>query len=379
MIYFDNNATTPPLPDVVDEVARAMSHEFGNPSSTHSIGVLARKALWSARERVASFLDALSESVVFVSGGTEANNLVLSSVVASRRRPRIVTTPVEHSSVLGALTSFGVDNCEVVALGVDASGRISLTELGDALTQPTDVVSVQWANSETGVIQPIDEIHRICHANAVPLHTDAAQAVGRIHLSVRETPVDFLTFSGHKIHGPKGTGVVYARDPVTLRRILFGGSQEFGLRAGTENSSGLMGLAKACEIRERSLDDAIGHMRALRERFECGLRELHTGIRVNGSDAPRVCNTANVLFGGVDGHGLVAQLDQRKIFCSQTSACRSHRPEPSYVLRAMGLSEDDAYASVRFGFSVLNNNAEVDAVLSDVDQIYRRLRSMMDF
>lgn len=354
--------------------------EYSNASSGHGLGQRARHLLWEARERVAIFIGATPEFLIFTSGGTEANNLVLTSFsYVNNRSSRILTTPVEHSSVLKTVAVLEYQGCEIIKIPVDPIGRISLFHLESALSKPTDLVSIQWANNETGVIQPMEAIASICHERGVPLHTDAAQAVGKLPISLQDVPIDFLTFSGHKLHGPQGTGVVFVRNPKMLRPLLFGGEQEHGLRAGTENLPGILGLAKACEIRSAGFDIAIAHMQFLRDRFETKLSECIPGIIANGSGTPRVCNTSNLCFSGIDGQALVAQLDKRGIYCSQSSACTSHRPEPSYVLRAMGLSEDDAYASVRFSFSVLNTQGEVDQAIETIAEVHAQLRAFMEF
>ncbi|MBI2570974.1 MAG: aminotransferase class V-fold PLP-dependent enzyme [Candidatus Schekmanbacteria bacterium] len=241
----------------------------------------------------------------------------------------------------------------------------------------TPLLSVQWVCGETGVVQPLARLAAIAHRSGASLHVDAAQAVGRLPIDLAAFPgIDFLTFSGHKLHGPLGTGVLYAREPRSLTPLLLGGEQERGVRSGTENLPGIVGLALACELRRRGLPEAIARMRHLRDRFEARVIGEVVGAAVNGAGAPRVGNTSNLRFLGLDGQALLAQLDRRGIACSQGSACSSRRPQPSHVLRAMGLSEDEAFSSLRFSFSVLNTNEDVERAACAIKDATAQLRAL---
>ena len=252
-------------------------------------------------------------------------------------------------------------------------------DLREAVAEETALVSIQWVNSETGVIQPVEEFGRICSETGVPFHTDAAQAVGKLPVRLRDLPVDFASIAGHKFHGPPGTGALYLRGTARLGGLLDGGDQESGLRAGTENVPGIAGMGCAAGIRAGSLPETIVRLGRLRDLFESEIMDRCAGVSVNGGGAPRVCNTTNLLFDGVDGQALVAQLDQRGIRCSQSSACTNHRPEPSHVLRAMGLPEEEAYASVRFSMSVLNNEEQVTAAAAAVAEVVARIRAFSNW
>ena len=341
---------------------RVMGDEFGNPSSAHSTGERARKHLAEARNQVAGLLGVSPSRITFTSSGTESNNMAFYSRTRDKgRKCRLITTTVEHSSIRKMCSYLCINGVEIKLIRVDREGLIDLEELEKTINDNTTLVSVQWVNNETGVIQPIVEIGEICRRKGVPFHTDAAQAVGKLEMKVDELPIDFLSFTGHKIHGPQGAAVIYSRDRFMLAPILFGGFQEEGFRPGTENLPGIAGLGKAAEIRKNNLKEIITGMKELRDRFEAMILDFIPGTRVNGDMKKRVCNTTNILFGGIDGRKLVRELDQAGVRCSQSSACTNFEVSPSYVLCAMGLSEEEAYSSIRFSFSVENTFEEVDS------------------
>ena len=375
MIYLDNAATTPPLPAVVKAVADTMEANLGNPSSAHSRGELARNAIERARSAIANILSASDDAIVFTSGATEANNLAITSAVAAGNdRAKIITTTVEHSSVLAVVEAHENRGHEIDYVPVSSTGLIELDKLDRALSSGAMLLSIQWVNNETGVIQPVEDIAQIARARGVLLHIDAAQAVGKLPIDVTELGADYVSISGHKIHGPQGVGALYVRPGAHLEPQLLGGAQEAGRRAGTENVAGIAGFGIAAEISGSTLDTVRAHNRELRDWFERTLRMRIKAISINGGDAPRVEGASNVRFDGVDGQALVARLDQRGVICSQSSACTNQRPEPSYVLRAMGLSEEEAYASVCFNFSRLNTFSEVQAAATIIEETVAALR-----
>ncbi len=374
-IYLDNNATTRPLPEVREAILEALGVGFGNPSSAHSVGDRSREHVRRAREVVADLIGADRSQLVFTSGGTESNNMVLASaVMKSRKDPCVITTTVEHSSMLNMCEYLESQGVHVVYLDVDRKGNLDLKELESSISPNTVLVSIQWVNSETGVIQPIEAIGAICLARNVPFHTDAAQAVGKLQVELSKLPIDFASFTGHKFHGPQGVGALYARRPKALHPMFFGGQQENGLRAGTENVPGIMGLGKAAELRFRRLKELLEGLGSTRDHFERFLLSKVPNASVNGDPQNRICNTTNILFSGIDGQALVARLDQEGIQCSQSSACTNQRPEPSYVLRAMGLSEADAYSSVRFSVSQENSIEEVQMAAAKIVAQCEQLR-----
>jgi len=379
-IYLDNNATTLPASEVREAMWQTLCDGFGNPSSAHRAGDRVRVHLRGARRRVAELLGTGPEHVIFTGGGTEANNMVLFSAVA--RTPsvpcRIVTDCAEHSSVLVAAKYLQRQGIEIVVVPVARDGFVEFDALDQAVTPNTSLVSVQWVNNETGVVQPVEEIGALCRSRGVPFHTDACQAVGKLAIDLKQLPIDLLTLTAHKIHGPQGAGAVFAHDPAWLAPLLHGGPQEHGLRAGTENMSGIVGLGVAAEIRRQQFGKIVAKLRQLRDQFEQRVRKLVPDVTVNGNIERRVCNTTNLCFHGVDGQALVARLDQNGIRCSQSSACTNQRPEPSYVLRAMGLSEDDAYASVRFSIGVFNTEQGVETAAIAIRDLCQQLRGFSD-
>lgn len=376
--YFDNNATTRPLPEVVDAMVEILGARFGNASSAHSGGEAARQVLAKARASVADLVGAESEQIVFTSSGTEANNMAMLSGVVGNPSLGLLTSTIEHSSVVKMADNMENQGIDVYRLAPTGAGLIDVDSVAKAISNKKPaLVSVQWVNSETGVIQPIGEIAALCKDAGVLFHTDAAQAVGKLTVAVSEVDADFLTFTAHKFHGPAGIGVVYARDPASLKPVIHGGDQEDGLRAGTENLAGIIGTGVAADIRKQGLSSIARSLTDLRDTFELNLRSEFSWIDVNGSTRSRVCNTSNLHFSGIDGQALMARLDAIGVHCSQSSACTNLRPEPSYVLREMGLSEDEAYSSVRFSFGVYNTVAEVKDATSRIVPIIQQLRELL--
>ncbi|ACL55677.1 cysteine desulfurase family protein [Methylobacterium nodulans] len=364
-IYVDANATAAPLPEVVEAVASAMRSGLGNPASAHRAGGEARRAVEKAREQVGRLIDgAFSEDVAFVSGGTEANNTVLRHF-DERIAAVFFAARCEHASISRPLKRADQDG-RVIWLDVDSSGRIDAEGIRRraraAPRAQTYVLAIQAANSETGVIQPVEEIvteFRSAYDSAFIL-LDAAQAVGRVRLELNKLRADAISFSGHKLHGPQGTGaLILANSEAVVSPLLYGGGQERGLRSGTQNVPGIIGFGVAAERRTEEFLAASVTLRAIRDEFEGRLRQ-HLGNRVtfNGAVAPRVPNTSNVRFADVDGMQLLALLDARGVMASQGSACSSGRPEPSSTLTAMGLSTKEAFSSLRFSFSILNKIEE---------------------
>ena len=374
-IYLDNNATTEPLPEVREAMLEVLGAGFGNPSSTHSAGDRTRVDLLQAREVLAELIGSDSSQLFFTSSGTESNNTVFASVLRrGKNTSRLVTTHVEHSSILKMCEHLNTHGVQVVYLPVDRAGHLAIADIEAAVTRDTDLASVQWVNNETGVIQPVELIGRICHDRGVLFHTDAAQAVGKLDIDVEALPIDFLSLTAHKFHGPQGIGALYARDRQWLHPMFYGGPQEDGLRPGTENVPGIVGMGKAAALRREQFAQIQEKLGELRDRFETLVLGMMPKTEVNGDRDNRVCNTTNLLFRDVDGQALVAQLDQVGIRCSQSSACTNQRPEPSYVLQAMGLTEAEAYASVRFSVSEQNTFEEVEYAARKIAGICEKLR-----
>jgi len=301
----------------------------------------------------------MPENIVFGSGSTELNNWILFQH-CQRPGSHLITSSVEHTSVLRVAEVLAANQVEVTVLQADSDGLIDLQSLRNAICGRTSLVSLQWVNGETGVIQDVGQLAEVCAAAGIPFHVDGAQALGKVNMDMQATQIDFVTCSAHKLHGPQGVGASYCRDIKSLKASTVGGMQEFGLRAGTENVPGIVGFGVAAECRDDAFEEINDSVKALRDLFEKSVLAAIPLATVNGSQLKRVSNTANICFGGIDGEALVATLDRDGLRCSQSSACSSQIPEPSHVLVAMGLSEADAYSSVRFSFSQFSTRAEVE-------------------
>lgn len=352
-IYLDNNASSRVLPGVAEKVAEVLALT-GNASSPHSCGREIRREVEEARKLFAAFIGADAEEIVFTSSGTEANNMALVSAVAGVKKPKVVTTVVEHSSVKKMCSRLEIDGAEVARVGVGGGGIVDMEEMEKQIASGAAIVSVQWVNNETGVIQDVETIAAMCREKGVAFHTDAAQAPGKMPVDSRALGADFATFTGHKFNALAGCGAVFVKDRLMLGQMMFGGFQEGGFRPGTENVAGIAAMGKAAEIRAADVEDTARRLAEMRDFFEKTVLESVAGTSVNGDPERRVPNTANIVFRETDGEKMVAVLDSLGLKCSQSSACTSSDPSPSYVLTAMGLSGEDAKSSVRFSFGVDN-------------------------
>jgi cysteine desulfurase len=378
-VYLDNNATTMCAPEVVQAMTRFWGEAYGNPSSMHSFGGDVRQDVDRARAQVAELIGATAAEIVFTSGGSESDNLAIRGTVealAGRKR-HIITTRVEHPAVRGTCHYLQKQGFRLTELGVNSEGTLDLDQLADAITPDTAIVSIMWANNETGVIFPIEEIARIVKSRGAVLHTDAVQGVGKIPIDLAKVPVDLLSLSGHKLHGPKGIGALYVRKRTKLVPLIMGGHQEGGKRAGTENVPGIVGLGVACELARRCLVDEFGRVRALRNRLQEGILACCKGVRLNGKN--RLPNTLNVSFEFVEGEAILLMLDQLGISASSGSACASGSLEPSHVMRAMGVPFTAAHGSIRFSLSRYNTEQEIDYVVKHMPKIIERLREISPF
>jgi cysteine desulfurase len=377
IIYLDNNATTQLDPAVLEEMMPFLTTLYANPSSGYAFGSKARCAINLARTRVAALLGCGASELVFTGSGTEANNTALNSALQmDERRQHIVTTAVEHSAVRRHCEELGKRGCEVTFLGVDAEGNLDLAEVEQAIRPDTAIVSVMWANNETGVIFPVEEIGRIATEKGALFHTDAVQVAGKLPINLADSAISFLSLAGHKLHGPKGVGALYVKGRMRFRPLLVGGGQENGRRAGTENVASIVGLGKAAERAGEEMDGEQTGVRAMRDRFESGLTEKIAGARVNGNRTARLPNTSNLSFDGIESDAALTLLDQRHICCSAGSACRTGSLSASHVLSAMGMSPEVARSSLRFSFGRFNGEAEVDKALEIVPDVIGKLRGM---
>ena len=348
-VYLDNASTTRPLKEVTDAMVKAMQTS-ANASSAHSGGTVARNILNTSRSSIAHLCSANPEEVIFTSGGTESNSIILlnDDVALGGVIEQVITTRVEHSSIIDACARLEERGVQVTYLDVDSNGLVSLEDLGSLDIDSKTLVSIQWVNNETGVIQPIRQIADHVRNSGGIMHTDASQALGKMDINFSSLPIDLMTCTAHKIHGPQGVGAILISDGIRLKSLLAGGSQERRIRPGTENVPGISGFGVAARIRDLELSQYLLHARSLRDYLEAELINRFDFVSVIGKGANRIGAITNIRFKGIDGQALVAMLDAKGVLVSQSSACTNMRPEPSYVLRAMGLSETEAYECLRF-------------------------------
>ncbi len=381
VIYLDNNATTAVASEVREAIWPYLTDLYGNPSSIHTFGGQVAKAVDWARQQVADLLGCHPTEILFTSCGTESDNTAIRSALAVRGgRRHLITSAVEHPAVKNLAEMLQhEDGYRLTSLPVDARGRISVADLGDAVDDDTALVSVMWANNETGVLSPVEDLAGMCRDHGVLFHTDAVQAVGKVPMQVSDLPIDMLSLSGHKLHAPKGVGALYVRRGTRFHPSLVGGHQEAGRRGGTEAVPAIVGLGAAAELAKRHLQEEQTRVRALRDRLERGLLERCPGARLNGDPVARLPNTSNVSFEYVEGESILLLLDEHGICASSGSACTSGSLEPSHVLRAMGVPYTAAHGSVRFSLSRYTTDEEIDKVLEVMPGIIRRLREISPF
>src|SRR6266571_2718586 len=377
IIYLDNNATTPLDPAVVEEMLPFLTKYYGNPSSGYAFAARARKAVDLARERLAALLSCAPSEIVFTSGGTESNNAVIHSALQFEPHGKhVVTSAVEHSAVLRPYQDLEKHGCAVMFLGVDRHGNVDLAELEAAIRPETALVSMMWANNETGVLFPVEKIAEICRAKGVLFHTDAVQAVGKIPIRLHDTVINFLSLSAHKFHGPKGVGALYVNRRTRFHPLIVGGGQENGRRGGTENVASIVGLGKAAERAAECMPEEKTQVRAMRDRFEKAILQSVRGASVNGARAARLPNTSSFLFDGIESPAALLLLDRHHICCSAGSACRTGSQEASHVLRAMDSSSDGARRSLRFSFGRFNSESQIDRAIEIVPKVVEKLRQL---
>jgi len=379
-VYVDNNATTKVAPEVLEAMLPYFTELYGNPSSMHFFGGQVQKKVDEAREKVADLLGAEPSEVVFTSCGTESDNAAILGTLDSYPEKRhLITTRVEHPAVGNLSTYLGRKGYRVTELSVDREGRLDLDELRESITEETTIVTVMYANNETGVIFPVEELGEIVKAKGIPFHTDAVQAAGKISLNLKKSTIDMLSISGHKLHAPKGIGVLYIRKGTKFSPFLIGGHQEKGRRGGTENVPYIIGLGKACELAKKSLNEENTRVKALRDYLEAKLLEKIPNTLVNGDRKNRLPNTVSVSFEYVEGESILLLLSDLGICASSGSACTSGSLEPSHVLRAMGVPFTAAHGSIRFSLSVYNTKEEMDYIIEHLPPIIQRLRDISPF
>lgn len=377
-IYMDNNATTPVRPEVLEAMLPFYTQHFGNPSSVHWAGRAVKGAIETAREQVATLINCAPAEIVFTSCGSEGDNFALKGTVDALKEKgnHIITTTVEHPAVLETCEFLEKQGCEVTYLPVDRDGMLDLAELEAAITDKTILISVMWANNETGNIFPIEEIGAIARKYKVRFHTDSVQAVGRIPVDVQQAGVDLAVISGHKLGAPKGVGAVYIRRGTRMTQFIHGGHQERHRRAGTHNVAGIVGLGKACEIAGQNMELDTPRVRRLRDRLEQGIMAAIPEVKLNGHPQLRLPNTLNVSFAYIEGESILLNFDMKGIAASSGSACTSGSLEPSHVMCAMCVDVVLAHSSTRFSLGPDNTEEDVDYILQELPPIVQRLRDM---
>ncbi len=379
-IYLDNNATTMTAPEVLEAMLPFLSEKYGNPSSMYSFGGAMQKDLEQAREKVAELLNCHPTEVVYTSCGSESDNFALRGLVdAYPEKRHIITTKVEHPAIKNQAPYFRKKGLRVTEISVDRKGALNLDELRAAIDHETLLISCMYANNETGVIFPVEQIGHIAHEHGVFFHTDAVQAVGKIPLDMQNLPVDLLSFSGHKFHTPKGIGGLYIRRGTKIRPFIIGGHQERSRRGGTENMPYIVAMGRAAEFAARNLEEENGRVRRLRDKLEQGILTKIEHTEINGDPENRVPNTSNIGIHFIEGEALLLALDKHHIAASTGSACASGSLQPSHVLRAMGIPFTSVHGSVRFSLSVFNTEEEIDYVLDVLPGIVEQLRELSPF
>lgn len=379
-IYVDNNATTRVAPEVVEEMSPYFSELYGNPSSMHFFGGQVQTKVEEARERVASLIGARPQEIIFTSCGTESDNTAIMSALESNPEKRhVVTTRVEHPAVKNLVGQLKREGYRVTELPVDRDGLLSMDEVSRVITDDTAIVSVMWANNETGVLFPVEEIAKVAKSRGAIFHTDAVQAVGKIPINLAGSQIDMLSLSGHKLHAPKGIGVIYVRRGTRFSPYIIGGHQEEGRRGGTENVPYIIGMGKACELAANHLEDMNVRVKGLRDKLENGLLGKIPNSIVNGDRGQRLPNTSSISFEYVEGESILLKLSDKGICASSGSACTSGSLEPSHVLRAMGVPFTAAHGSIRFSLSSYNTEEEIDFILKVMPSIIEKLRAISPF
>ena len=379
-IYLDNNATTKTAPEVLEAMKPYLTEYYGNPSSMHTFGGQIHRKIEHARAEVAALINAEPEEIVFTSCGTESDNTALMSAVETvPEKKHLITTRVEHPAVINFCRHLTGKGFRTTYLPVDTLGQLDPVALDHAVDDETAIVSIMFANNETGVIFPVETIATRMHEKGILFHTDAVQAAGKIPLDVRKTPVHMLSISGHKLHAPKGIGALYVRKGTRFHPYIIGGHQEHGRRAGTENVAFIIGLGVAAELARTNLTEEIAYLERLRDRLEQGLLKSCPHARVNGDIASRLPNTANISFEYIEGEAILLRLNEYGICASSGSACTSGSLEPSHVLRAMGVPYTAVHGSIRFSLSRYTTGKDIDTVLEVMPGIVNELRELSPF
>lgn len=379
-IYLDNNATTQVAQEVLEEMLPYFHDLYGNPSSAHSFGGQVGRKLREARERVAQLLGAVPEEIVFTSCGSESDNAVIRSALETQPDKRhIVTSRVEHPAIKSLCAHLSSQGYRVTEIPVNREGQLDMDRYEESLTPDTAIVSLMWGNNETGVIFPVEKAAELAHERGIPFHSDAVQVAGKIPVDMKDSAIDMLSLSGHKLHAPKGIGILYLRKGVKFSPFIIGGHQEMGRRGGTENTASIIGLGKACELAIQHLEEENTRVRQLRDKLESQILDRVPNTRINGGQSERLPNTSNISFEFVEGESILLHMDEFGICASSGSACTSGSLQPSHVLRAMGVPFTMAHGSIRFSLSVYNTEEEIDFVIDKLPPIIETLRNLSPY
>jgi cysteine desulfurase len=377
VVYLDNNATTKPAPEVVAEMLPYLTDIYGNPSSVHRFGQRARKAIDEARGRIAKLVGSMESELLFTGGGTESINTAVRGLLAARSpRKKIVATTVEHSATRELCKQLARENYDIVEIPVDREGTLDLDRLRQSITDDVALVTIMWANNETGVLFPVEQIAAMCKEQRVPFHCDGTQAVGKIPVDVAKRGLDAMSFASHKFHGPKGVGALYLRRGVRFRPFVIGGPQERGRRGGTENVPGIIGMGKAAELALASLPQ-MDRVDKQRDRLEREILVKIPDTSVNGRIDARLPNTTNIAFARLEAEAILLLLSEQNIAASAGAACSSGSLEPSHVLRAMGIDPKIAHGAIRFSLSRYTTDEEIDRALAVLPGVIDRLRAVL--
>jgi cysteine desulfurase len=380
VIYLDNNATTKVAPEVLEAMLPYFSELYGNPSSMHTFGGQVGVRIRSAREQIAALIGASPEEIIITSCGTESDNTAVRSALATfPERRHIVTSRVEHPAIRSLCKRLVRDGYRVTEIPVDEDGRLDMERYEESLTPDTAIVSLMWANNETGVIFPVEQAAEMAKSKGILFHTDAVQTVGKVPIDMKQNMIDMLSISGHKLHAPKGIGVLYVRKGTKFSPFLIGGHQEKERRGGTESAAAIVGLGKACDLAARNMDIENKTVKRLRDKLESAILDKVPNSRVNGDRVHRLPNTSNISFEYVEGEAILLMLNEFGICASSGSACTSGSLQPSHVLRAMGIPFTMAHGSIRFSLSIYNTEEEIDFVIERFPPIIEKLRELSPY
>ncbi len=369
MYYFDNNSTTKVDIDVLNEMLPFFSEYYGNASSIHKLGQISKKKMEESREKIANILNCSPNEIYFTSSGSESNNTIIKGIMKASGKKHLITSKIEHSSILNTCKFLESEGYKVTYLNVDEFGVIDLKELEESINDDTALVSIMFANNEIGTIEPIKQIASICEQKNVLFHTDAVQAIGSIDIDLRDLNIDSMTISSHKIYGPKGASILYVKNKVKFNSLINGGYQEQNKRAGTENIAAIVGMGKALELNYQNRNEKNKYVKELRDYFELKLKEEIINIKINGNLQNRLLGTSNVTIKGFDAATLLIALDMRNICISTGSACLSRSILPSHVLKAIGLDDNDIKSSIRVSFGKYNTKEEIDYLIMSIKEI----------